>query len=399
MAWIEIFKAGRHTSSNGVTADYGVDFIQAVADNYNANIGTHIAPLTLGHNPQSGDPAQAWFKQLRVNGDVLEGELQDVSPDFSTARYKKVSSSFFLPGSPSNPTPGYPNLRHVAALGAETAGCAGLKNISFSADMTGVVEFSDGLDTQIGLFRSLREWIVSKFSVEDADRAVPAGAVEWLNTVNTMDQVDEAVESATGTDAADTADNSTVAPAFSAATEGADVVDNQAEGVVVEAVVAEAKPADFTADQSAQGTADFSAREAALAAKEAEFAAREATLQDAECANFCEGLVAAGQLRACDKLNAKNILASLYKAQGSVDFSEATVPVADAFKQFLKGLPKVVEFGEFAPEETEPHNPAASFVAAPGYEVDAGQLGEYSRLVRVAQERGISLAEAVAQKL
>ncbi len=382
MAWIEIFKAGKHTSSNGVTAVYGVDFIQAVADNYNANVGTHLAPLTLGHNPKSGDPAQAWFKQLRVNGDVLEGELQDVNPEFSTAKYKKVSSSFFLPDSPSNPTPGRPNLRHVAALGAETPAVAGLKNINFSADMTGVVEFSDGLGTQLGLFRSIREWIVSKFGLEDADKAVPASEVEWLNTINTMDRIDEAIESVTGADAADTADTSTVATAFSAT--GVSAEDNQPTG----------EPAEFTADPEAEATADFAAREAALAAKEAELVAKESALKEAECVSFCESLVSSGQLRPCDTAAAKSILASLYKTGDTVDFAESTLPAADAFKQFLKNLPKVVEFGEFAAEDYAPTNPVADFVAAPGYEIDDSGSALRAAIARFADQHGISFAEA-----
>lgn len=364
MEWIEIFRAGKHTSSNGVTATYGVDFIQAVADNYNANVGTHLAPLTLGHKPKSGDPAQAWFKSLRVNGDILEGELQDVNPDFSTTQYKKVSSSFFLPDSPSNPTPGYPNLRHVAALGAETPAVAGLRNIEFSEDSTGVVEFADGLSTQLGLFRSIREWIVSKFGVADADQAVPASEVEWLNTLNTIDQVDEAVEAATGTDSTDT---STVAPAFSAA------------------------------DPAAQATADFAAREAALVEREAEFAAREAALHDAECLNFCDGLVSSGQLRPCDKAAAKSILASLYKVGEAVDFAESTMPAADAFKQFLKNLPKLVEFGEVAAEDYAPTNTVADFVAAPGYEVDESGSALRAKIAQLAEANGLTFADAATR--
>lgn len=396
MARIQIFKAGKHTSSNGVTATYGVDFLQAVADNYNANKGTHLAPLTLGHKPKSGDPAQAWFSQLYVVGDVLEGELQDLNPAFSTAQYKKVSSSFFLPDSPSNPTPGNPNLRHVAALGAETPAVAGLQNISFSEDSTGVVEFADGLGTQLGLFRSIREWIVAKFGLEDADKAVPASEVEWLNTLNTLDQIDEAVESATGTDAADTADTATVAPAFSAAAEGAAVVDNQAEGVVVEAVVADAQAAEFAA-AAAVASADFAAREAALATKEAELAAKESALQEAECVSFCEGLVASGQLRPCDRSAAENILASLYKVGEAVDFAESTMPAADAFKQFLKNLPKLVEFGEVAAEDYAPTNPVADFVAAPGYEVDESGSAVRAEIARIAEKQGISFAAAAAR--
>ena len=385
MAWIQIFKAGKHTSSNGVTAEYGLDFCQAVVDNYNANTGTHLAPLTLGHKPKSGDPAYGWAKQLRLTDGVIEAELADVDPEFSTAKYKKVSASFFLPDSPSNPTPGSPNLRHIAALGAETAGCTGLKNIEFSDDMTGIVEFADGLRTQAGLFRSIREWILSKFSAEDADKAVPASEIEWLNTLDTIDQIDEAVKQATeGADAPEATDMPQTAPAFSA--ENGAVADDQTAD------------ASFTSDE--QGTADFAAREAAITAREAELAAKEAALREAECAQFCEGLVFEGRLPPACKDNAKNLLASLYLTTGSVDFSETTVSPADAFKQLLSSLPKTIDFGEAAPEDEAPvAATTADFVAAPGYSVNQAQLREYARLVQLAQERGITLADAVAQKL
>lgn len=397
MAWIQIFRAGKHTSSNGVTAEYGLDFCQAVVANYNANTDTHLAPLTLGHKPKSGDPAYGWAKQLRLVGDVIEAELFDIAPEFSTAKYKKVSASFFLPDSPSNPTPGFPNLRHIAGLGAETGAVTGLRNIEFSEDSTGVVEFADGLSTQVGLFRSIREWIVSKFGVADADQAVPASEVEWLNTLNTIDQVDEAVEAATGTDSTDT---STVAPAFSAADPAAStetdlatvapVVADKTEGVSPAA-------AEFTADPAAKATADFAAREAALVEREAEFAAREAALQDAECANFCDGLVSSGQLRPCDKDAAKSILASLYKVGEAVDFAESTLPAADAFKQFLKNLPKLVEFGEVAAEDYAPTNTVADFVAAPGYEVDESGSALRAQIAQFAEANGLTFADAATR--
>lgn len=397
MTWIQIFKAGKHTSSNGVTAVYDNSFQQAVVDNYNANVGTHTAPLTLGHNPKSGDPAQAWFSELRLNGDVLEGKLDDVNPSFNTAQYKKVSSSFFLPDSPSNPTPGYPNLRHVAALGAETPAVAGLKNISFSEDSTGVVEFADGLSTQLGLFRSIREWIVSKFGIEDADQAVPASEVEWLNTLNTIDQIDKAVESATGTDAADATPAAQSEAAGTACASVAVSVAVVADTKAAEAVVSDVQTAEFAAAAAVATSADFAAREAAMATKEAEFAAREAALQEAECVSFCDGLVASGQLRPCDTSAAKNILASLYKVGEAVDFAESTLPAADAFKQFLKNLPKVVEFGEVAAEEHAPANPVADFVAAPGYDVDESGSALRAAIAREAEQKGISFAEAAAR--
>lgn len=350
MPRIPVFKTGKHTSSNGITQTYDNSFIEAVVSGYNSQV--HVSPVVAGH-PKSDDPALAWVKSLHINGDVIEAEIDELNPEFEAAvkagSYKKVSASFFLPDSPSNPTPGNPYLRHVGILGAATPAVPGLPTLNFSASTEGVVEFDDGLLTNAGLFSSLRDWIISKFSLEDADQAIPFSELGWLNKLNTMKQVDKAVENLTGDDK--------------------------------------------------ETVADFAEREAVLAARQAELDAKEAALRDAECAQFCEGLVAKGKLPPASKVTAESLLSSLYKVGGTVDFSEQAIPPADAFKQFLSSLPKVVEFGEVAPEDTAPVATTADFVAAPGYAVDDKQLREYSRLVAIAKQQGISLADAVAQQL
>ncbi|MDL6388248.1 peptidase, partial [Escherichia coli] len=58
-------------------------------------------------------------------------------------RFKKVSASFYLPDSPSNPKPGVLYLRHVGFLGAQPPSVKGLKQVSFSEQEEGVVEFAD----------------------------------------------------------------------------------------------------------------------------------------------------------------------------------------------------------------------------------------------------------------
>lgn len=383
MPRIQIFKTGKHTSSNGVTQTYDNSFNEAVVNGYDSQV--HISPVVAGH-PKSDDPALAWVKSLHINGDVIEAEIDELNPEFEAAvkagSYKKISASFFLPDSPSNPTPGKPYLRHIGILGAATPAVPGLRNLNFSASAEGVVEFDDGLLTNAGLFSSLRDWIISKFSLEDADQAIPASELGWLNKLNTMKQVDKAVENLTGDDK----ETVSTAPAFTVPEADARTA----------AVVADAQT---PTTGNPEPVADFAEREAALAARQAELDAKEAALRDAECAQFCEGLVAQGKLPPASKVTAESLLSSLYKVGGTIDFSEQTIPHADAFKQFLSSLPKVVEFGELAPEDTAPVATTADFVAAPGYVVDDKQLREYSRLVAIAKQQGISLADAVAQQL
>lgn len=445
---LQVFKAGRHTSSNGITADYPVAYLDAAIENFKATLDTHAVPVVLGHVQESGAPAVAWVKDVRRVGDVMEADIGDIDPAFDGSRYKKVSVSFFSPDSPNNPTPGSPSLRHVALLGAETPAVPGLKNVTFSASDEGVVEFSDGLLTQAGLFRSIREWILAKFGAEDADKAVPASEIGWLQTLDTMSQVEDAAEAATCTDS-----TATAIPAFSegsqnaqdastgdeqaagnteaatTAAEGQEGAENavatgadstasvQAEQCAVatnadpaattaEATAATTEPAtaaaaaapEFTA-AAAQGSTDFAARESALAAREAEFAAREAALNTRETSDFCDALLASGQLLPFQVPQAKNLLGSLYGVGATADFSEGPLPVAAAFRQFLTGLPKVVSFSEEAAETVAPTQDATpDFVAPEGYRVDESAEPLRRKIWAYAKKHDLSFAEA-AQRI
>lgn len=377
---IESFRAGTY-DMGGKPTTVTVSDMREMADDYNANLKRHIAPFTRGHKPAPGELALGMVKELYVKGDSLRAKVEVFDDSFDPTQAPKVSASFFLPGNPSNPRINKLGYRHLASLSAETPRLPNLECVSFSDDDGGTATFTTDVPAfEAGLLQRI---------YADLGRFLGFGSDAVAGTTDNAEDTDKvALEAAQAMPEAAVAEQSTAV--------AAGPTESVADASEASATEADTQTAgsDFAERETA-----LSAQQAALEAQAAKLAEREAALQDAECVNFCEGLVASGQLRPCDKGNAKNILSSLYQVQGSVDFSEASLPMADAFKQFLKGLPKVVEFGEFAPEETEPHNPAASFVAAPGYEVDAGQLGEYSRLVRVAQERGISLAEAVAQKL
>jgi len=52
----EIFKVGKHTSSNGTTKDYSLDDVQSIINNH-----TEPTPIVVGH-PKTDSPAFGWIK-------------------------------------------------------------------------------------------------------------------------------------------------------------------------------------------------------------------------------------------------------------------------------------------------------------------------------------------------
>ncbi len=140
---IEIFKAGRHTDMSGTQIDFSAGDLIATAAAYDPAL--HEAPLVIGH-PRTDDPAYGWVYRLLSPGESLFAELGRVDPAFvdmvRAARFKKISASFYMPGSPQNPVPGVYYLRHVGFLGAQPPAIKGLQPVAFAAFGEGTIEFS-----------------------------------------------------------------------------------------------------------------------------------------------------------------------------------------------------------------------------------------------------------------
>lgn len=172
---IEIFRAGNHTTMAGETIAYTAADVAAMAAAYDP--ARFDAPVVIGH-PALNAPAYGWVKALRAEGDLLRAEIHQVEPAFADAvaagRYKKVSASFFKPDAKGNPTPGQWSLRHVGFLGAAAPAVKGLKPVQFAADDDGVVEFADySASTVATMFRGLRDWMLTKFGQDEADKVLP----------------------------------------------------------------------------------------------------------------------------------------------------------------------------------------------------------------------------------
>lgn len=188
MKKIHIFKTGKHTSAGGTTLEFNEDILSNAATGYDPSL--HEAPIVIGH-PKSNGPAYGWIKSLEFSDGDIHAEPHQVNADFeemvTNGAFKKVSASWYLPDSPTNPKPGTLYLRHVGFLGAQPPAIKGLQAIEFNEATEGVVEFEESWDSAwnlqgiTGVFKRMREFLIDKFSREEADTVIPDYVIEDLS--------------------------------------------------------------------------------------------------------------------------------------------------------------------------------------------------------------------------
>ncbi len=322
---IHIFKAGNHTSAGGKTLAFSEDILSAAASAYDPKI--HEAPIVIGH-PADNHPAFGWVGNVSYGEDGLHADPSQVNADFEemvqSGAFKKVSASFYSPDSPTNPVPGSYYLRHVGFLGAQPPAIKGLQGISFAEGGDDIVEFSGEWETS-GIFRRLREFIIDKFSKEEADEVIPAYMVESL---------EDAARNPEPT-------KDSLIPAYSEPNED--------------------DPMPMTAAQIAKQD-ELNALEIKLKADAASFSERENTLAATEIAQKTigikaqvEALVAAGKILPVHAIGMANFAANLVADQ-VVEFAEGDEGKKDASAwlfDFLETLPKQVDFEEQSNDDGE----------------------------------------------
>lgn len=366
---IHIFRAGIHSPMGGGALEFREADLAATAAAYDPALAE--APLVVGH-PVTDAPAYGWVQALRADGGDLVAEPHQVEPAFAemvqAGRFKKISASFYTPNHPANPRPGAFYLKHVGFLGAAAPAVKGLRGVSFAADDADVVtlEFAaDGAGVSPwrmswlladvgGLFRGIRDWIVSKEGLETAEKMLPAQTVQRMT-----DEAARMQGEADGRAAAQVPP-----PAFAE--------DKQKETEIVPTE----KPDDVGR------IAALEARERDLQAREAAFAEAEAQRRHAEMLAFTERLVAEARIPQGVVPRILAFAASLPVA-GEVSFTEgdATVKEAplDALRAMLSALPARVEFRELAQSgqvEFAADDPVAIAAAAQAHQAERAALGE-----------------------
>lgn len=329
----EIFKTGKHTSSQGVTLSFSDADLADIAQNYDP--ANHQAPIVIGH-PKQDAPAYGWIKGLSVRGGRLVAEPEQIDTAFSElvteGRFKKVSAALYAPDQIGNPTPGKYHLRHVGFLGAEPPAVKGLKPIEFAAGddflTFAEIEFAEWrsvwlIESAGRIFRGIRDYFIETADLETADRIIPEWEIEQL----TQSAADMRAELRT----------EEARPFFSETTP---------------------KETDMTtAAQSAATQADIDRRLAELQAREDDVKKRETEFAETarktrldEDATFVAAIVKEGRLPIGLQAAATALFSELN--DGTLTFSEGdhtmeTTP-REAFRDLLQKLPVPVTTGEVA---------------------------------------------------
>jgi len=307
-AWIEVFKAGTHTSANGVTKTYTEADLVAIAKRYNEQ-DAHEAPFVLGH-PDTDDPAYGWIKTLKVAGEKLMAFVDQISDGIVDAvrrgEYKRISIALY----PDN------LLRHVGLLGATPPAVKGLTPVQFSDSEFD--EFAWATDEYrmpiVGrLMAGIRDFFIDKFGLEVADKVIDKDAIARLQG------------DAMGTWIPDEA------PANYA---------DQKEEQDMEALKLKVETLERVVSEQGQRFTEALAELAEIRADRAKIIQDAATQAEADAAKaktlafeaakagfvtFCEGLVAAGKVLAAEKDDLVDEYADLLRFEEGMTFSENVV--------------------------------------------------------------------------
>lgn len=363
---IHIFRPGTHTDVSGKTLSFGEAELEASAKAYDPAL--HEAPLVVGH-PAIDAPAYGWVASLALSQAGLDALPRQVDPAFAelvrAGRFKKISASFYLPDAPANPAPGVYYLRHVGFLGAAAPAVKGLKPVAFAAGETGVVEFSACGEgdaraerQNAGLWRQLREWLIGKFGLEEADRAVPGYRVETVEDAAREEPREDQAQPAF-------AEGGAAKPKPTAKAEEDNV--DQKDKAALEAAQA----------RLAEEQAKLKADQAAFAELQAKVKTARRGEIHAEHVAFCEGLVKEGRLLPANKTAAVALLDNLAASGAVLEFAEenggkAAKAALESMKDMLKAQPVAVDFTERAAGALGADG--VSFAAPAGYTVDAERL-------------------------
>ena len=319
--WIDIFRAGKQTSSEGWTHTWTEAELDSIVSN---SKGGDPAPVIIGHLHETA-PAWAWTGKLRRVGDRLQVRLKDIHDDFRQAvadnLYRNRSAAFRKTDS------GYA-LHHVAFLGGAAPAVQGLEPVSFEEDGGDLFEFTMAATVSLPIeqlnaleqtFRSLREWIIERSGLDEADRILPSWRIGIFETPTETLHAERL-------------------PTMS-------LVDNNGD--------AEERLADITRRE-----AENTRRDEEIKARE-DAHNRKVALHDAGVK--VDGHVAAGRILPAEREQIAAFMASLDDGGSDdalIEFSDGSdtrkVSQAKIFDSLLDALPKRVDYSENAPAGNAP---------------------------------------------
>lgn len=300
--WIEVFKAGNHTTMDGKAVSYAVEDVRRIVDKFNES--GMKAPIVLGH-PKIDDPAYGWVSKLKEVGGTMLAYAEYVTDKVKEAVDKGMfrNVSIALVGD---------RLRHVGLLGAALPAVEGLAPVKFGADER-FETFT--MDMQAG-------------GREDLFTAIKDFLKEFIGSEMKGKPKQE-----------DDMDETKLKEMFAA------------QGDAMKATFAEMlKP--ITEEITALKTAsEENGRKIAEQGKELSFASG-----SRDFASFCDGLVASGQVLAAERDALIDEYADLLKAESVMQFASGEKPLTVKFRERLSARPKASQpSGQWAtPDRAKP---------------------------------------------
>lgn len=167
---VELFRCGIHNGD-----DYSREDLMAMVDAFD-KVGYQV-PVKFGHEEIAGMPAYGWVTSVRVQGDVLVGDMEVQSFVYDQIKdrlYDHVSVEIYFNAIRDGVT--YPRaLKAVALLGAETPGCAGLKPLREATFAAGEFQKVASFNVKV---KKMDETEIKKMKEEMAKQAQSIAAMQ-----------------------------------------------------------------------------------------------------------------------------------------------------------------------------------------------------------------------------
>ena len=300
--YVEVFTAGTHTDSKGITHTFTHDDLDQMVK----NTAPMTAPAVVGH-PKTDAPAYGWVAELKRDGDSVFAKFDQVNADFASAvesgAYKKRSISA------AKNADGEYYVKHIGWLGGAAPAIKGLADVHFAeSDDDVVMEFTEFaekeayreigwlINTVGNILRGLREKIIADNGIEIADKFIPDWEINNLSNAesNIIARLEQSPNN------------------YSEGWNGAELIDLMVSTVQAQI---DAQPAPTPQQPPAQ----FSEREIELQNRVAEL---ETQATHAECQTIVDGWLAAGKLTPAMAAGAVDFMVGLRQSDTTFEFAE-----------------------------------------------------------------------------
>jgi len=193
--WAEALRPGTFTDFSGTPRTFTPADISMIADGIKSQIAAgYMPPLVKGH-PRTDSPRKASIVDAKIGDrNMLMVKLDKVEPKFAeevkNGEYPYVSVALHKDYSKG--------IKHLGALGGIAPAVKGLQPLEFGENSDDVIYFavSLGSDVQYAfrtlgrLFRRLREKLIEKESVEEADNIYPEWDIKTFEDFETPTEED-----------------------------------------------------------------------------------------------------------------------------------------------------------------------------------------------------------------